>query len=634
MIALLIILIPANSSAQTSLTNQEEKAPIVIDGREQFLIGKVENYSASERASIINEALAEQLRSPQDIILTVVQLNGQTVIRSKTTESHIMTVTATDVISGTNVITQAQVWQNKLEAALKQAKLERSPNYLRQAWLFTIGVLIGVIIIQVILQYLGKLASRQLLYFLGDPTSELHAWEQPSKLLLQLTKLGMQLVLWITVIHYLTDIFPIARSWRYQLLEFLNSPIFTLGKSQYSAIGLIVLVALTVGLWFAVKVLVEVFKIYVLDSTGVDSRAQDIIIVFSQYIVTFLGLIVLWQIWGLDVGSFAILASVLGVGIGFGLQNITNDFISGLIITLERPIQLGDFINVGGLVGTVKRIGARSTEILTMDQVSIIVPNSRFLVNEVINWNHSDPVSRLHIPVGVAYGSNVEKVKAALLDAARSHPDVLLRPRPQVWFLDFGESSLNFDLLVWIGEPKKQFIFKSELNYLIEASLRRYGLSVPFPQRDLHLRTPQLEQLINLLLRQQNIEPKETKPESTSLADETEVSAFSTLPMVTNLSSDSLENRLTAVEIENIITQMQGEGGLEIRERRYRFNVYDSCFIGSEAVNWLRETQNWTRDEAVDFGQILIDRGIIHHVTDEHPFKDAYLFYRFYCDEN
>ena len=209
--------------------------------------------------------------------------------------------------------------------------------------------------------------------------------------------------------------------------------------------------------------------------------------VLIHYALIFLGVVVLLQIWGIDLSSIAILASVLGVGIGFGVQNITNNFISGFIIMLESPIQIGDFINVGDLVGTVEKIGARSTEIRTLDQVTIIIPNSRFLESEVINWSHGNPVSRLHVPVSVAYGSDIDHVKTALLDAIRRHPDVLLRPAPEVWFQGFGDSALDFEIMVWTGEPRKQFRVRSDLNYEIEASFRRYGIEIPFPQRDLHV---------------------------------------------------------------------------------------------------------------------------------------------------
>jgi potassium-dependent mechanosensitive channel len=198
------------------------------------------------------------------------------------------------------------------------------------------------------------------------------------------------------------------------------------------------------------------------------------------------------QIWGLDISSLAILVSALGVGIGFGLQDIAKNFGSGLVLVFERPIQVGDFIEVGEFQGTVERIGARSTLIRTLDQISIIVPNSRFLEQEVINWSHDNPVSRIHLPVGVAYGSDIEAVRSALLESARNHPKILSTPQPQVFFKGFGDSSLDLELLVWTAEPSKQVLIKSDLYFRMEALLRQKQVEIPFPQRDLHLQVDQL----------------------------------------------------------------------------------------------------------------------------------------------
>ena len=632
LLSLLLTLTPVPSWSQTTNLINAEKADVVLDGNKLFQIRGVSNLTASERAKFVNQSLEQVVRSPSPVNVQIVQKNEQTVIENKTTETHLITVTSSDLSSASDVLNQAYVWQEQIKLALRRGQLERTPNYQRKAGIFTVVVLVIAIAIHIILQFFGKLVTRNLLSLLGKPTSSLHPWEKPTKLFLQLALLGMQAGLWIAVFYYVTDVFPEPRSWRYQVLNFLNSPVIALGESKYSAIDLIFLLALTIIFWLVVKALTRLFKLYILGKTGIETGAQDVIAILSQYIVTFLGLIVLWQIWGLDVGSLAILASVLGVGIGFGLQNITNNFISGLIITIERPIQEGDFVDVGGLVGTVKHISARSTKIITLDRVAIIVPNSRFLESEVINWTHSDPISRLHIPVGVAYGSDIDKVKSALLTAANSHPDVLLRPRPEVLFIEFGDSSLNFELMVWTGEPKKQFLLKSDLNYRIEKSLRRYDIEVPFPQRDINVRSPYLENLVNGVMHKYNLtsfnspdDQSEAKkqPQPTSSLDPV---SLQTLPP----DLVPLENRISAVEIEKIVDSMRGEDGIEIKDRRYRLNIYPNCFIGSEAVDWLIENQNWTREEAIEFGQLLMQRGVIHHVTSTHQFEDAYFFYRFY----
>ena len=154
----------------------------------------------------------------------------------------------------------------------------------------------------------------------------------------------------------------------------------------------------------------------------------------------------------------------------------------------ERSVQVGDFIEVNGHKGTVERIQARSIVLKTLDHVSIVVPNSRLLADEVINWSHDNPTSRFALPVGVAYGCDPEAVKGALLQVAEEHPEVLNYPLPQVFFSGFGDSSPDFELLVWIAEPTRQPVVRSELYFWIEQVLRSRQLEIPFPQRDLHLR--------------------------------------------------------------------------------------------------------------------------------------------------
>jgi small-conductance mechanosensitive channel len=520
-LTLLLTLVSPPSSAQSPLANGAAEAPVVVDGRVLFKVRNSGNFTAAERAGIINTNLEQEVQSPKAVKIEVVQENRLTIIRSRrdvnatppSEERDLVTLTEGDVIPGTSPIRQANIWRGLIEEALRQGSAGANPSLLPSGMALQYRGTAGGDRSSLQSKSLREIGIPPTEALAGSPRFPLHPWEPSAKLFLQLALLGLEAGLWTAVGFYITDIFPQARSWRYKLFNFLTSPIVSLGESNYSALQLLLLLAFTIGLWFAVSGLTRIFKFYVLSRTGAELRVQEVVAILTQYILTFLGLIVLLQIWGLDVRSLAILASVLGVGIGFGVQNITNNLISGLIITLERPIQVGDFVKVGDLVGTVERIGARSTEIRTLDQVTIIVPNSRFLETEVINWSHGDPVSRLRIPVGVAYGSNVEQVQTALLEAAKSHPEVLVRPQPQVWFQEFGESAINFDLLVWTGEPKNQARVKSDLYYRIEASLRRYGIEVPFPQRDLNVRSPQLEEFIAAWLRQNTPIP----PEKTAL---------------------------------------------------------------------------------------------------------------------
>ncbi len=302
---------------------------------------------------------------------------------------------------------------------------------------------------------------------------------------------------WVAGILYIADLFPDSRAISQQIRDVLissfNAPVLTLGKSSYSIINLSILGALLFGLILLVRAIIDIFKDRVLSIAGLNRGAQEAIAVIVQYTLIFIGTLVLLQIWGLDLSSLTILASALSIGLGIGLQNIAKNFGSGLILVFERPIQVGDFIEVGDLNGTVERIGARSTEIRTLDRVSIIVPNSRFLDSEVINWSHGNPISRLHLPLGVAYGSDPQHVRTVLIEAASEHPKVLASPAPSLLFKGFGDSSLDFELLVWTAEPDKQFLLKSDLYFLIYEVLNQNQIEIPFPQRDLHLRSGKVE---------------------------------------------------------------------------------------------------------------------------------------------
>jgi small-conductance mechanosensitive channel len=206
------------------------------------------------------------------------------------------------------------------------------------------------------------------------------------------------------------------------------------------------------------------------------------------YTMIAVGFYVAFQLVGVDLSSLAIIAASLGVGVGFGLQNIINNLVSGIIILAERPISIGDRIEVGGVAGRVTKIQIRSTTVVTNDNITMIVPNADFISNTVTNWSHGDPKVRIRVPVGVAYGSDLKLLQQLLLEAAAEHPKALRDPTPVVLFTEFGDSSLNFELGVWTQEMTATPIhFTSEMNFIIEQKLRENGIEIPFPQRDLHV---------------------------------------------------------------------------------------------------------------------------------------------------
>ena len=208
------------------------------------------------------------------------------------------------------------------------------------------------------------------------------------------------------------------------------------------------------------------------------------------YTLIAIGFYVAFQSVGFDLSSLAIVAASLGVGVGFGLQNIINNFVSGIIILAERPISIGDRIEVAGVAGRVTKIQLRSTTVVTNDNITMIVPNADFISNTVTNWSHGDPKVRIRVPVGVAYGSDLKLLQRLLLEAAEEHPKALRNPLPVVLFTEFGDSSLNFELGVWTQEMTATPIhFTSQMNFIIEQKLRENDIEIPFPQRDLHVRS-------------------------------------------------------------------------------------------------------------------------------------------------
>jgi small-conductance mechanosensitive channel len=189
---------------------------------------------------------------------------------------------------------------------------------------------------------------------------------------------------------------------------------------------------------------------------------------------------------GMKLTNLSIVLGAFSVGIGFGLQNIFNNMVSGLILAFERPINVGDVIQVGTLMGTVRSIGLRSSKIKSFDGAEVIVPNGNLISNEMINWTLADSYRRMDIRVGVAYGTDPERVLALMEDVAVEHDQVREKPAPKAYFLEFGDSSLNFRLLAWVNLDNRLTV-ESELNVLINKKLAEAGIVIPFPQRDLHI---------------------------------------------------------------------------------------------------------------------------------------------------
>lgn len=233
-----------------------------------------------------------------------------------------------------------------------------------------------------------------------------------------------------------------------------------------------------------------------LSKSRIDRGAKEALVTISGYIGVAIALMVALGIAGVTFTNVAIIAGALSVGIGFGLQNIVNNFVSGLILLFERPIKNGDWIIVGNTEGHVKKIRIRSTQIQTFDHADIIVPNSELVSSQVTNWMLHDRTGRIRVSVGVAYGSDTEKVRQILTDVANAHPNVIKNNAnfpAKIFFLNFGDSSLDFELRCFIQDIDTALSVKSDLHFAIDKAFRENGVEIPFPQRDVHIKNNKTE---------------------------------------------------------------------------------------------------------------------------------------------
>ncbi len=267
---------------------------------------------------------------------------------------------------------------------------------------------------------------------------------------------------------------------------YLSFPLFEISGNRISLLSL--LMAMVV-LFTAIKLAKIVEKMIgrVLEDKEIDRGVKGSIERIGRYIVMLSGVLVSLDTVGISLSSLAAISAVLMVGIGFGLQNVTLNFISGLIILLERPIKVGDMVELEGVSGRVHDIRARSTLIHTRDDIAIIVPNSKFISEQVINQSFSGEHIRLHMEVGVSYGSDVSQVVSVLKDAADRHRQVLKNPAPNVIMNNFGDSSLDFKLLIWVRDNWNSDVILSDLRLHILELFREHDIQIPYPQRDIHV---------------------------------------------------------------------------------------------------------------------------------------------------
>jgi len=271
---------------------------------------------------------------------------------------------------------------------------------------------------------------------------------------------------------------------------------FNLGDQRIS-LGLVIISAgILYGSFLASSIVQKLLIDQVLAKRRVETGVRVSIARLVHYVLIFIGFVVALLALGFEFTKLTIILSALGIGIGFGLQGIVNNFVSGLILLFERPVRVGDFIELDGKWAEIKNIGLRATYVQTFDQADVIIPNADLVSNQVINWTLSNRRVRLIIPVGVVYGSDLSLVMETLMACAIANSKVAKTPEPQVLFLSFGESSLDFELRVWVPNAEERLTVRSELHQEIDRSFREAKIEIAFPQRDLHLRS--LDESINL----------------------------------------------------------------------------------------------------------------------------------------
>ena len=270
------------------------------------------------------------------------------------------------------------------------------------------------------------------------------------------------------------------------ILEYLRTPFVILSGTPVTTLTLLAAICIVVSARIIAAILGRSVD-RLLETQSVDRGLRHAANKITRYVILIIGVFVAIGTLGVDTSAIMAGGAVLLVGIGFGLQKLAENFISGLLVLIERPIKKGDFIDAGGVLGTVEDIGLRATRVMSRDGVAVIVPNANLISSTVINYSAPTSERRFQIDLGVAYGTDLEVACRVLTDVAKAEPMVLDTPAPEVRHYGFGESSIHLVLIVWISEAKEDLIVGSKLRFAIDKAFREHVIVMPFPQRDVHV---------------------------------------------------------------------------------------------------------------------------------------------------
>ena len=280
------------------------------------------------------------------------------------------------------------------------------------------------------------------------------------------------------------------------LWRVLDATLLTINETTVDIKNIIVLVVILVATWAIARRVRRIFQERAVPDEQPEAPVQYAVGAMLHYLILIVGWYIGFRTLGFDLNAILVVLGALGIGIGFGLQSIVNNFVSGLILLAERPIKvgIGDVIEVNGQLGTVEHLGARSTTLRKFDHTQAVVPNADLLSSVVINWSLDDRRIRLDFSVHVSYSADTKLVEETLFDIVRGHTAVLEEPEPRVYFRAFDDSALDFWVIAWVADLSERFQTVSDLHHTVCATFRQKGIDIPFPRRDVRLHTAETGQ--------------------------------------------------------------------------------------------------------------------------------------------